>query len=123
MYYLTNEVRSAYRKTRTTGLNMLFLCRSFFEAVHEWTTLVICARKGCPSLTLHKLLACCGLEIAMSKSKMNTTLDYWTWKIFLGHEDFTEVMSLEKFKSSLSALCFYPHYQHGVGICDPLWHL
>ena len=113
-----DEVRNAY-KSKEIGLFHLFLRQSMFNTICKWTNEEL-VKKGKNRITIEKFKAYVGLEIAMSIVKLNDISDYWSTAMFLGHKDFSNVMSRDDFESIRSSLKFYPTYDHDVASQDPL---
>ena len=88
----------------------------------EWTNINL-LMKSEKLIDEDMLNAFFGLEIATSIVKMNCLRDYWSTKLFLGHQDFSKVMGRDRFLSIRSGLRIHPFTKYAVhSDKDPLWH-
>lgn len=86
-----NRLEIAFEKKSELGLFGLFLNKTFFEFVQKWTTEKMRLRGllgRTNVLTMEKLYAYLGLEVAMLLCKFNHISDYWCGKPFLGNQEF-----------------------------------
>ena len=112
-------VRQAFDKRREAGLFQIFLHRSFFECIQQWTNKFPVRKR---KYSIEDVKAYIGLEMASSIVRMNDLKDYWSTEIFLGNHDFQRVMSRGKFLQIRSELRLYPFYDSELAHKDPLWH-
>lgn len=118
-----NMVERAFEREHEAGLFHMFLNKSFFECVRQWTSIRLKKRGQLTrSLLPDELYAYIGLELATSISKLNELDDYWNSKVFLGQEDFKRVMPRDLFRNIRSSLQLYPNYDPEIATVDPLWH-
>jgi hypothetical protein len=73
----------------------------------KWTITELLV-KGKECISLDKLLAYIGLEIAMSLVPMGSIKEYWSTKHFSGHRDFCDTMSCNEFEEICAAIQFHP---------------
>lgn len=79
------RVERAFDKKAELSLPSLFMNGTFFESVRKWTTQKMRLRGlliPTNVLTIEKLYAYVGLEMAMSLCKFNQISDYWCGKTF-----------------------------------------
>lgn len=119
------RVKKAFDKeeTRESELFHLFLSRSFFDCMLQWTNTEL-QRKGEMPITIEKLMACVGLEIAMSIVQIGSIKQYWETSHFSGQSDFRDTMSRTDFEKIRAAIQFHPPdaYNEDIVDQDPLWH-
>lgn len=71
------RIKNAFENEHERGMFQLFLSRSFFESMLMWTNIKL-TKKGKPNISLEKLMAYIGLELAMSLVKMGSIDHYWS---------------------------------------------
>jgi hypothetical protein len=102
------RVKNAFEnENKESNLFHLFVGRSLFEAILRWTNKEL-AKKGKRQISLEKLMAYIGLEIAMSIVEIGSIKQYWETKAFSGHGDFRDTMSRDDFQDIRAALQFHP---------------
>jgi len=108
---------------RESSLFHLFLGRSLFDAILKWTNKEL-TNKGKETITIEKLLAYVGLEIAMSLVQIGSIKQYWETKCFSGHGDFRDTMSRNDFQDIRGAIQFHPSdcFDAATIEKDPLYH-
>ena len=82
-----SQARAAYEQSSILGLFHLFLTKSWFSAMKQWTNQKL-ASKGKKKISQEQFMAYIGLEVAMSFVKLNQVKDYWTDKMFIQQKDF-----------------------------------
>jgi hypothetical protein len=92
------RVKNAFENEHERGMFQLFLSRSLFESILMWTNIEL-TKKGKPKISLDKLMAYIGLELAMSLVQMGSIVHYWLQSCFEGHRDFCETMSRTDFQT------------------------
>jgi hypothetical protein len=93
-----------------------------WEAAHGWTNIAL-KRKGRDEISLNKLMAYVGLELAMSLIKIGSIYQYWEASHFSGHHDFRETMSCNDFQMIHASIQFHPpSHDPELASSDPLWH-
>ena len=115
------KVSSAFTEKAELGLFQLFYPDAFLKGVLQWTNDAL-SDKGKSTITLSKLKAYLGLEMAMSLVVLNSIQEYWENKMFSGHPDFGKVMSRNDFTTIRAHFRPHPPYQHQVATDDPLHH-
>ena len=115
-------VKKVFEKEGALGLFHLFLTKSFFNSIVEWThqKYVSLAK---PTISKEDFQTYLGLELAMSLSHQNSIAGYWSNKAFIGVKGFQEVMCRNKFQRIRSSLQFRPMGVDSLDIKhqDPLW--
>jgi hypothetical protein len=81
------QARLAYQKNSLLGLFHLFLTKSWFTAMKQWTNQKL-AGKGKKKVTQEQFMAYIALEIVKSFVKLNKVKDYWMDKMFVQQKDF-----------------------------------
>jgi hypothetical protein len=94
----SRRVKNAFENEHERGMFQLFLSRSLFESMLMWTNIEL-MKKGKPNITLEKLMAYIGLELAMSLVEMGSIKHYWSQSRFEGHHDFRETMPRNDFET------------------------
>ena len=89
----------------------------------QWTNVEL-RKRGSREISIKKLYAYVGLEIAMSIVQIGSIIEYWETKPFSGHEDFCETMSHTDFQDIRAAIQFHPFDCFDVATMeeDPLYH-
>jgi uncharacterized membrane protein YjgN (DUF898 family) len=83
--------QNAFQNEKEKGLFQLFLPKSLFESMLRWTNEEL-TKKGKHQISLDKMMAYIGLEVAMSLIQMGDIAHYWSRSRFEGHHDFRETM-------------------------------
>jgi len=117
------QARLAYQKNFLLRLFQLFLTKSWFTAMNQWTNQKLAA-KGKKKVTQEQFMAYIGLEIAMSFVKLNQVKDYWMDKMFEQQKDFQSIMPRTLFQEICSSLMLHDPsmYDHNIACADTLHH-
>ena len=117
------KVKKSFEDKGCLGLFFLFLSKSWFKSVRQWTSKSM-QDKGFNELSEKKFFAYLGMEMAMSLCQLNDIYHYWRKDMFLGHHDFQQTMSRNEFTQIRSAVLLRDpdQYDHTVSSTDPLWH-
>jgi len=120
---IEEKARVAYEKNSLLGLFHLFLTKSWFTAMNQWTNQKL-ATKGKKKVTHEQFMAYIGLEILMSFVKLNQVTHYWMDKMFLQQKDFQSVMPRTLFQEIHGSLTLHDPcvYGHNIVCADPLHH-
>jgi hypothetical protein len=117
------RVKNAFQNEKERGLFQLFLSNSLFESMLRWTNVEL-TKKGKQQISLDKMMAYIGLEVAMSLIQMGDIAHYWSRSRFEGHHDFRETMSRTDFQTIRASIQFHPPlvYDAETATKDPLYH-
>ena len=83
---------SVFAQYAKLGLFHLFLSKSWFKVMLQWTNKSL-QSKGKKTILLSQLMAYLGLEVAIPIVPLNCIKDYWNSSMFLQKQDFGKVMS------------------------------
>jgi hypothetical protein len=100
-----STARVAYAQNCSLGLLHLFLTKTWFSAMRQWTNQRLSA-KGKKKNSQEQFMAYIGLKIAMSFVKLNQVWDYWTGKMFFQQKDFQSVMPRNLFQDIHDSVMF-----------------
>ena len=109
--------------SRESSLFHLFLGCFLFDCILTWTNTEL-TKRGKDAISIEKLLAYNGLEIAMSLIQIGSIKQYWETKHFSGHGNFCDTMSCNEFQDIRTAIQFHPPDIHDQETMerDPLYH-
>jgi hypothetical protein len=118
-----SRVRRAFHsREKEKALFQLFLSSSLWDSILCWTNTEL-QKKGKPEISLEKLMAFIGLEMAMSLVQIGSIAQYWSKSRFSGHPDFGNTMSRTDFQIIRGSLQFHPPgYDSDIATSDPLYH-
>ena len=118
------KVNAAYDKHGSYGLFHLFITKSMFNCIRMWTNIKLRDTRS-KEVSALKFQAYLGLEMATSLLQFNSLKEYWSGKVFAGHDDFKKTMSRDDFLHIRSNLvfCHPASYLHSQASTDPLWHV
>ena len=120
-----NKVKSNYENYGVGGLFRLFLKDKFLDGILQWTNdaLTKDARHVIDKQDLYMYIS---LEIGMSLVGYNQIKDFWAEGLFLGHDDFKNAMSRNRFSEIRSHIKIHPPFMDkqdpNINKNDPLWH-
>jgi hypothetical protein len=116
-----SQARVAYAQNSSLGLFHLFLTKTWFSAMRQWTNQRLSAN-GKKKISQEQFMAYIELEIAMSFVKLNQVRDYWTDKIFFQQKDFQSVMPRNLFQDICGSVMLHDPdlYNHNIASADPL---
>jgi hypothetical protein len=117
------NVITVFARYAELGLFHLFLLKSWFKAMLQWTNKSL-QSKGKKKISLSQLMAYVGLEVAMSIVPLNCIKDYWNSSMFLQQQDFGKVMSREVFEVIHANIVLHDPelFNHEQASHDPLYH-
>ena len=99
-HFTTKYGKKVFEKEGALGLFHLFLTKSFFNTIVEWTTQK-CVLLAKPTISKEDFPKYLGLELAISLSHHNSIQDYWSNKAFIGVKVFQDVTNSRR----LGPLC------------------
>ena len=100
------RVNAAYDKHGSYGLFHLFITKSMFNCIRMWTNIKLRETKS-KEVSALKFQAYLGLEMATSLLQYNSLKEYWSGKVFAGHDDFKKMMSRDDFFFCIFVLILY----------------
>ena len=114
------KVKKSFEDKGCLGLFFLFLSKSWFKSVRQWTSKSM-QDKGFNELSEKKFFAYLGIEMAMSLCQLNGIYHYWRKDMFLGCHDFQQTMSRNEFTRIRSAVLLRDpdQYDHTVPVLIP----
>jgi hypothetical protein len=101
---MPKRVKNAFNEKdeRENRLFQLFLSNPLWEAILVWTNEKLVST-GKNTITIKKMMAYVGLELAMSLIQIGSISKYWETKCFSEHHDFRDTMSRTDFQTIRAA--------------------
>ena len=119
------KVKSNYENYGIGGLFRLFIKDKFMDGILEWTNEAL-TKDLRPPIDKQDLYMYISLEIGMSLVGYNQIRDFWAEGLFVGHDDFKNAMSRNRFGEIRSHIKIHPPFMDkddpNINKTDPLWH-
>src|SRR5688572_7172239 len=99
------QAELAWKNLKEVGLFHLFFKEQYLQVITYWTNIQL-TKETNTKISVMKMHAFFGLQLAMSVCKFCRINNYWSKQMFLGHADFKSVMSRDDFKKICAKIVF-----------------